>query len=227
MSRILAFDTSGPWCAVSLHLDGSIVGSVQEEMAKGQAERLMPLIEGAMAQEGIVFDELDAIAVGVGPGNFTGIRIGVAAARGLALGLGVPAIGVSAFQSAEGPPFSKAPVLVCRKGPRDTHYVQVLQNGIPLSVPKQVDFATETLGWIENPEQISDILGPAQAAQAMSELTGHDYDWSDSETDPAPSIAKAAAYLMACGRHAKPAPLYVKPPDAAPPREKPPVILDA
>ena len=95
--KILAFDTSGPHCAAALLEDGQITAARCEEMAKGQAERLMPLLEEILTEAGRDWRALDRIGVGVGPGNFTGIRISVSAARGLALGLGVPAIGVSAL----------------------------------------------------------------------------------------------------------------------------------
>jgi len=67
-------------------------------MARGQAERLMPMLEEMLAQAGHAWRDLAAIGVGTGPGNFTGIRIAVSAARGLSLALGVPAIGVSGFE---------------------------------------------------------------------------------------------------------------------------------
>ena len=67
-------------------------------MDKGQAERLMPLLEEVLAEGGIGWADLTALAVGTGPGNFTGVRIAVAAARGLALGLGIPAIGVTGLR---------------------------------------------------------------------------------------------------------------------------------
>ena len=67
-------------------------------MARGQAERLMDLLHDVLEAGGCGWRDLAAVAVGTGPGNFTGLRIAVAAARGLALGLGIPAVGVSAFE---------------------------------------------------------------------------------------------------------------------------------
>ena len=96
---ILAFDTSAAHCAAALLVGGAITQVTVEAMAKGQAERLMPLLQDVMTTAGLSFDDLDAVAVGVGPGNFTGIRIAVSAARGLALGLGKPAIGVSTLEA--------------------------------------------------------------------------------------------------------------------------------
>ena len=101
---LLAFDTSAAHCAAALLSGGRIVRAVHEDMTRGQAERLMPMLEELLANEGAVWEELDAIAVGVGPGNFTGIRIGVSAARGLAMSLAIPAIGVSTFKLRADPP---------------------------------------------------------------------------------------------------------------------------
>jgi tRNA threonylcarbamoyladenosine biosynthesis protein TsaB len=68
-------------------------------MARGQSERLVPMLEDLLAEGGVAWRDLDAIGVGIGPGNFTGIRIAVATARGLALGLRVPAVGVTGFDA--------------------------------------------------------------------------------------------------------------------------------
>ena len=68
-------------------------------MQRGQAERLVPLLEELLARNSLGWQDLGALAVGVGPGNFTGIRISVAAARGLALALKIPCIGVSQFEA--------------------------------------------------------------------------------------------------------------------------------
>mmetsp|Transcript_27398 Transcript_27398/g.50364 ORF Transcript_27398/g.50364 Transcript_27398/m.50364 type:complete len:191 (-) Transcript_27398:20-592(-) len=96
---ILGFDTSGPHCAAALVRGPQVLATQAEAMAKGQAERLMDLLEEVLASQDVRWQDLSAIAVGVGPGNFTGIRIGVSAARGLALGLGIPAYGVTGFEA--------------------------------------------------------------------------------------------------------------------------------
>ena len=101
---ILGFDTSGPHCAAALMRGDALLADRLELMTRGQAERLMPLLEELLAASDAKWQELDAIGVGVGPGNFTGIRIAVSAARGLALGLQVPTVGVDGFvaRTAEG-----------------------------------------------------------------------------------------------------------------------------
>ena len=94
---ILAFDTSAAHCAAALLSGDRVLARVAEAMPRGQAERLMGLLHEVLSGSGHDWRDLDAIGVGIGPGNFTGIRISVSAARGLALGLGVPAYGVDGF----------------------------------------------------------------------------------------------------------------------------------
>lgn len=69
-------------------------------MSKGQAERLMPMMVEMLADNDLAWQDIDVIGVQIGPGNFTGVRVGVAAARGLALALDAPSIGVSGFEVA-------------------------------------------------------------------------------------------------------------------------------
>ena len=90
----LAFDTSAAHCAAALLSGDRVLGGMSEPMTKGQAERLMPILEEILAAAGVGWRDLAAIGVGTGPGSFTGTRVAVAAARGLALGLAIPAIGV-------------------------------------------------------------------------------------------------------------------------------------
>src|SRR5690606_26481369 len=114
---VLGFDTSAAHCAAALLCAGEVRALRHEEMAKGQAERLMPLLEEMLAEAGAGWGDLAALGVGVGPGNFTGIRISVAAARGLALGLGIPAHGVSIFEAlALDAPRPVAAVIDARRG---------------------------------------------------------------------------------------------------------------
>jgi tRNA threonylcarbamoyladenosine biosynthesis protein TsaB len=97
-ATLIAFDTSAAHCAAALLFGGRVVTRV-DDMAKGQAEHLMPMLEQMLTDAGLAWRDLDGIGVGTGPGNFTGIRIAVSAARGLALGLGKPAVGVSVFDT--------------------------------------------------------------------------------------------------------------------------------
>lgn len=130
-SRVLAFDTASAHCAACL-IDGDTVVVRVDPMAKGQAEHLMPMLEQVLSDNGLTWQDLDAIGVGTGPGNFTGIRISVSAARGLALGLGIPAVGVTHLEAqVHGLP---RPVVAQVSAPRDQVYVQTFADLISTAV---------------------------------------------------------------------------------------------
>ena len=94
---ILALDSSSSFCAVCVWQDGRVLAQAREKMERGQDARLLPMIVGVMEQAGCAFADLDKIAVVRGPGSFTGVRVGLAAARGLGLAAGKPVIGVDNF----------------------------------------------------------------------------------------------------------------------------------
>jgi tRNA threonylcarbamoyl adenosine modification protein YeaZ len=91
---LLAFDTATPHVTVALHDGEDVVVELVAERSMKHAEQLAPLIEQAMAQAGIVRQDLTAIAAGVGPGPFTGLRVGLVTARTLAFVLEIPVYGV-------------------------------------------------------------------------------------------------------------------------------------
>jgi tRNA threonylcarbamoyladenosine biosynthesis protein TsaB len=97
--RVLALDCSGAACSAALWLDGRLAAERFAAMARGQAEALMPQIRDVMTEGGLDFSELEAIATTVGPGSFTGLRLGLAAARGLALAAARPLLAVTAFEA--------------------------------------------------------------------------------------------------------------------------------
>ena len=96
---VLAFDTSGPFCAAAVLINGEFTACRADEMARGQAEAIMDIIVDVLNTSGVTLQDVSRIGVGTGPGNFTGIRISVSAARGFALSLGIPAIGVNGFDA--------------------------------------------------------------------------------------------------------------------------------
>ena len=132
--RILAMDTATACCSVAACEYASAVVSLSERLGTGHAERLVPMLAAAMAQAGWSFDEVDLIAATLGPGSFTGIRAGVAAARALALATGKPALGVStleAMAAAVDHPGSRTCVL---RGRRGTVYAQrFAAGGLPVT----------------------------------------------------------------------------------------------
>ena len=185
---ILAFDTSAAHCAAALLLDSQITTRV-DPMARGQAEHLMVMLADILSEAGIDWSALNAVAVGIGPGNFTGIRISVSAARGVALGLGKPAIGVSSLEAlAHGQP---RPFTACLPAPRDHHYAQTF-------TAQGSDAPLLTAGAATLPDPVALIT----------------------------QIAHIAAERLATGAtFTRPAPLYLRPADAAPPSDPAPLVL--
>jgi hypothetical protein len=132
----LGFDTSAAHCAAALLSGERVLAARAEAMARGQAERLMPLLEEVLAEAGAAWRDLDRIGVGIGPGNFTGIRIAVAAARGLALALDISAIGINTFDviragGTPGTPAVPAPRGMVHVAPPGAHPVLVPAADVP------------------------------------------------------------------------------------------------
>lgn len=198
---ILAFDTSAAHCAAALLLSDRVIRRL-EPMEKGQAERLIPLLEEVLAEGGLGWADLKAIAVGTGPGNFTGVRIAVAAARGLALGLGIPAVGVTRLEAlAHGLP---RPLRVIEDARRGEVYVQDFADDGPgpawLGVVDTLDLPTGTTGSGAGPRALPAALPLAEAIARIG---------AERAMTPQP----------------RPAPFYLRGADAAPPSDPPPVIL--
>ena len=97
--NVVVFDTSNQYIAAALYIGKQKVQSIIEFMPRGQAERLMSLLNELLEGAQLDWSDIAKIGVCTGPGNFTGIRIAVSAARGLALGLEIPAIGISSFEA--------------------------------------------------------------------------------------------------------------------------------
>ncbi|WP_085868978.1 tRNA (adenosine(37)-N6)-threonylcarbamoyltransferase complex dimerization subunit type 1 TsaB [Pseudoruegeria aquimaris] len=219
-ATLLAFDTSAAHCTAALLAGGDLRVHRFEEMAKGQAERLFPLIEEVLAEAGLGYGELSAIAVGTGPGNFTGIRISVSAARGLALALGRPAIGVSALEAAAFG--TEGPVLAAVDARRGKAYVEGF--GTEAAIPAQLREIAELPAGFAGASARCIGSGAQEVAARIGATVA----------PPAAPLAEAIARIAAdrlardpaaCARH-RPAPLYLRAADAAPARDAPPALLD-
>ena len=97
--RILAIDTSGPVCGVAVMKDGAIVYEASAINKMTHSVNLLPMIDTAMQSAGLTIADLDRIAVVVGPGSFTGVRIGVSTVKGLAHAHNTPCVAVDALES--------------------------------------------------------------------------------------------------------------------------------
>jgi tRNA threonylcarbamoyladenosine biosynthesis protein TsaB len=94
---ILSIDTAGHACAACIWQDGKVLALAEEKMERGQDSRLVPLVQEIMAKAQTDFADLDRVAVTTGPGSFTGLRIGLATARGFSLAAEKPIIGIDRF----------------------------------------------------------------------------------------------------------------------------------
>lgn len=97
--QILAFDTATKRLTAALVENGDILARFDETIGRGHAENLLPVISGLLRQEKMSVDDLDLVAVSVGPGSYTGIRIAIATAKGLVFGRNLPVVGVSTLEA--------------------------------------------------------------------------------------------------------------------------------
>lgn len=118
--KTLSIDTTSMRGSIALSDGRRLVLQRQQADPRTYSTVLMPIIDGLLAETGWVKESIEAIAVAVGPGSFTGLRIGLAAAKGLSLGLGVPVVGVSSLRSlamnGEGLSDTVAPLIDARRG---------------------------------------------------------------------------------------------------------------
>ncbi len=179
---------------------------------KGQAERLFGMLEEVLAEADLDWRALDGIGVGAGPGNFTGVRISVSAARGLALSLGIPAVGVPLFDAlAKG---AEGDLILTLRAPRDAFYVQTRIDG------ETSEISVRDIHDLPSAPQGAICIGARSAAVAArlglrSAPAIH---------APTTAIARVAAERLD-NTADRPTPLYVRPADAAPSSIAPPVIL--
>ncbi|MEM9009757.1 MAG: tRNA (adenosine(37)-N6)-threonylcarbamoyltransferase complex dimerization subunit type 1 TsaB [Pseudomonadota bacterium] len=213
--HLLILDSAADRCAVGLFTGGQTLVERSEARRTGHAERLMPMAEDAMAEAGVALSDLAAIVVSTGPGSFTGVRIAVAAARGLALALGCPAIGVSRLEAlAHRTP---RPTLVGIDAGRGRLAVQLFTDeaGGEPEVADITDLSARR--W---PADLT-VLG--DAATMLAPQAG--LSAGSAEVNPPLAHFAEIARDRLSGGAPRPAPLYLRPADAAPPSEAPPPRL--
>jgi tRNA threonylcarbamoyladenosine biosynthesis protein TsaB len=215
--KILAFDTTLSLCSIAITAGNTLLASLTEPERARQVERLFPMIEQALQQTGIGYGDLDALAVTTGPGSFTGVRIGIAAAKGLRLVTGLPLIGLSGFeviahalrQKRLG---TKTEMLIVLDARRDQVFAQLFDSEAqPLREPAMLDYAAIG-GYAGNAPLLVAGNGKYLVAEYLPgvELADACYDSPDAVT------LAAAAYQVLTLRPqgGDVAPLYIRPPDA-------------
>lgn len=137
----LGLNTAGLGCALALVRDQQTLSEVSELMRRGQDARLPGLLKDLLDQAGCALSDLDRIGVVTGPGSFTGVRVGVSFARGLALALKIPCIGVTSLEATlpEGQQGSALVLLPAQKRPPDiTFWAQRFRTGVATSPAEEV-----------------------------------------------------------------------------------------
>ena len=226
MARILALETSTAACSVALWRDSGVVANRFEVIERGHAERLIPMVEEVMTEAGDGPEDLDLIATTVGPGAFTGIRLGLAAARALALAADVSCLGLTTTEvlAAALPNRMAGEIVVAvLDTKRADLYVEVF--GVDRrSLHGPAAIATEQLAdFIRDSGCVPGncvLVGDAQAS-CVSVLG--EAGWAVHETeimrpDAAVSAQLAAARWSPGDLPPRPTPLYLRPPDAEIPR---------
>ncbi len=219
---ILAIDTALDACAAAV-LDteaGQLIAQESQAMKRGHAEALMPLIARVIEQSGIAFAALDRIAVTTGPGSFTGLRVGLSAARGIALAANKPVVGLTTLTAYAAPLVSQNgehPVISAIDARHDHVYLQVVSgNGSSLIQPRLASIE-EALGatrfgsphLVGNAAKILADRWPLEAPPPFKV-----------DPQPAPDIAWVAWLGAAVSPNTAPArPFYLRAPDAKPAKD--------
>ncbi len=217
--RVLAIDTALAACSAAVFDSdaGDALASETQPMVRGHAEALMPLIARVMDQAGIEFSDLDRVAVTTGPGSFTGMRVGISAARGIALATGKPAIGLTTLAAYAAPLLAKddsTPVAVVIDARHEQVYLQVFGRGGRTLVAPRIASLLEAMrnATVAPTRIIGNAAGLVTATWPATErppLLVSD--------QPAPDIAWVARLgVTALENQAVPKPVYLRAPDAQP-----------
>lgn len=134
-NKILALDCAHETCSAAVTAGNDVIASKTVEMERGQAEALIPMVQAVMKQADIDFPDLSCIAVSTGPGSFTGVRVGLAAADGLAMAANLPEVGLSLLEAVAFSAGFAGKLCVVLETKRDDFYAQLFENGRPVSGP--------------------------------------------------------------------------------------------
>ncbi len=222
--RVLGLDTATSGCSAALWDDGRVTARRAEPMARGQAEALVPMVEAVLADAGLGFADLDRIAVTVGPGAFTGLRIALAAARGFALAAGVPVIGLTTFEAlAHALPEAERQgrtVLVAVDSRRAEPFLQLFDaNLAPLGEPVLLAPA-DVPAWLPPALIGGPLLVAGDGAALLKPVLEGRPEVAYAAGSGLPDAAVVAALGAQRAEGLPPQPLYLRPPDITLPKAK-------
>lgn len=209
---LLALDTSANICAATLYdcERQKTVARISEDLGRGHAERLMGLLVDLLKQADLEYRDVGRIAVTIGPGSFTGIRVGLAAARGLALGLNVGVVGVSVLEAIAFQHGTDTPLVVAMDARRGEIFMQIFDDSgssAPVAVP---------LGKIGHHLPTTAFRLAGSASQMVADVAIRD-DIGICPSQTAAEISDVARLAARMPVNAeKPKPLYMRSADAKP-----------
>jgi tRNA threonylcarbamoyl adenosine modification protein YeaZ len=212
---ILAIDCSASLCAACVYDEAAKqeLGRTVRDLGKGHAEHLMAVIEETLEKSGKTYADLTAIAVSVGPGSFTGLRVGVATARGLSLALKIPAIGVTTLEALAAEArqsFPDRPVLAALDGGRGEIHA-ALYDELAVLRYGPVAITLEDAAAMASAQPVTPVLAGTAAALVI-EAAGHALDIGS--TGATTDIAIYARLAAGKDPGERPKPLYLRDADA-------------
>ncbi len=210
--KILALDTAMAACSVAVIDTGHDhpLAAIHVPMEKGHAEALAPMIEDAMRLAGVTFPQLDRIAVTTGPGTFTGVRIGLAMARGLGLALSIPVIGIDTLSAIAANETERVPLLIAADARNDEIYAALFDESRRLIWGPKVTRGAEVVASL-----LLRTLVLGSAAPVILATSGRT-DLTASRASPLPDAAAFGRMAADADAQGMPSPLYLRAPDAKP-----------
>jgi tRNA threonylcarbamoyladenosine biosynthesis protein TsaB len=167
---ILCIDSASSSCGVCVWQDGRVLALLREKMERGQDARLMPMVVEAMQQAGVDFAQLDQIAVTRGPGSFTGLRVGIAAARGIGIASDKSVVGINRFTAYRRLHKDLPDALVVLESKRTELFCQMPDGDIRLLPQNEIDaLEMKSIGDIATPDAEILLVCAELAAEGKNE----------------------------------------------------------